>query len=278
MRDLTTLSAALEIVEERLCEQMNAGDLAKACFFSYSGLQKLFGYAFNCSVSEYITKRRLSRASNELLLSNKSITDVALDYQYGSPEAFSRAFRRFWGITPSEFRKTRRFSELQPKFKIDNNYGGHVMSTRKPIDVSNLYDELKMLGGTYAFGIDIVGFEEINTKYGYAAGDIVIAEAFARIEHELTENMLLFRTGGDEFAVVTAYKDESDAKLLAKKISAKNNAVAKANELEIPFSLRIGISQIPKKALSYQKALTILCNAVDEARKTPDGIAVYTAK
>ena len=82
MRDLTTMSAALEIVEQQLCEPMNAADLAKACFLSYSGLQKLFGYAFGCSVSEYITKRRLSRASSELISSGKSITDIALDYQY----------------------------------------------------------------------------------------------------------------------------------------------------------------------------------------------------
>jgi len=143
MRDLTVIAAALEIVEEKLCEPMNAADLAKACFYSYSGLQKLFGYAFGCSVSEYITKRRLSRASSELLVSEKSITDVALDYQYESPEAFSRAFRRFWGITPSEFRKTRRFSELQPKFIIEDDYGGIIMSTRKPVDISKLYDVLK---------------------------------------------------------------------------------------------------------------------------------------
>ena len=148
LRDLTVISAALEIVEQRLCEPMNAADLAAACFLSYSGLQKLFGYALGCSVSEYITKRRLSRASSELLTSEKSITDIALDFQYDSPEAFSRAFRRFWGITPSEFRKTRRFSELQPKFKIENDYGGIAMSRRKPLDVSELYDELKKLGGT----------------------------------------------------------------------------------------------------------------------------------
>ena len=118
MRDLTTMSAALEFIEQQLCEPMNSADLAYACFLSYSGLQKLFGYAFGCSVSEYITKRRLSRASNELLSSSKSITNIAFDYQYKSPEAFTRAFRRFWGITPSEFRKTRRFSELQPKLKL----------------------------------------------------------------------------------------------------------------------------------------------------------------
>jgi len=269
------MSAALEIVEQRLCEPMNAADLAKACYLSYSGLQKLFGYALGCSVGEYITKRRLSRASNELLSSNKSITDISLDFQYESPEAFTRAFRRFWGITPSEFRKTRRFSELQPKFKIENDYGGIAMSKRKPVDISELYDELKKLSGTYALGIDIVHFDSVNKKYGYAAGDIVIAEAFARIERELSDNMLLFRTGGDEFAVVTAYSNESDAKSLARKISTKNGGVVKTGEHEIPLSLHIGISKIPDGTLSYQNALSILASAVNEARKAPDRIAVY---
>ena len=51
LRDLSVLSAALEIVEQRLRKPMNAADLAKACFLSYSGLQKLFGYVFSCSVA-----------------------------------------------------------------------------------------------------------------------------------------------------------------------------------------------------------------------------------
>jgi AraC family transcriptional regulator len=116
---------------------------------------------------------------------------------------------------------------------------------------------------------------QTNNKYGYAAGDIVIAEAFARIERELSDNMLLFRTGGDEFAVVTAYKTVSDAEALARKITAQNGAAVKAGEHEIPLSLHVGISQIPEKALSYQKALAILGSAVNEARKSPDRVAVY---
>ena len=275
MRDLTVMTAALEIVERQLCEPMNAASLAAACYLSYSGFQKLFGYAFGCSVSEYITKRRLSRASSELLSSEKRITEIALDYQYDSPEAFTRAFRRFWGITPTEFRKTRRFSELQPKFKLENDYGGIAMSIRKPVDVSELYDELKKLGGTYTLGVDIVNFMQTNDKYSYAAGDIVIAETFARIERELSGNMLLFRTGGDEFAVVTAYTNVADAEALARKITAQNEVAVNAGEHEIPLSLHVGISQIPDGALSYQKALAILGSAVNEARKSPDRVAVY---
>ena len=149
------------------------------------------------------------------------------------------------------------------------------MSIRKPLDVSELYDELKKFGGTYALAMDIVNFAKTNNDYGYAAGDIVIAEAFARIERELSKNMILFRTGGDEFAVVTAYNSVSDAEALARKITARNGTTVKAGEHDITLSLRIGIGQIPEKTLSYRKALSVLENAVDEARKAPDHVAVY---
>ena len=275
MRNIAVLTAALEIVEQRLCEPMNAADLANACFLSYSGLQKLFGYVLGCSVSEYITKRRLSLASMELISSDKGVTDIALDYQYNSPEAFSRAFKRFWGISPSEFRKTRRFTELHPKFKLENDYGGIAMGIRKPLDVSELYDELKKLGGSYVLSADIVSFMRVNDEYGYAAGDKVIAEAFARLERELDVNMLLFRTGGDEFAVVTAYRSAADAEALARKIVSFNGVVVNTDEHKIPLSLRIGISKIPSGALSYQKALQILQDSVTQARKINDYVAIY---
>ena len=149
------------------------------------------------------------------------------------------------------------------------------MSNRKPLDISQLYDELKKLGGTYSFGVDIVQFGAINETYGYAAGDIVIAEAFHRLERELSEDMLLFRTGGDEFAVVTRFHDLADAEALAHRIAAHNGATVKTAEHEIALSLRLGISQIPCETLNYQDALAILYSAVDEARRTDGGVAVY---
>ena len=218
---------------------------------------------------------KLSKASTELLVGSKSITDIALDYQYNSPEVFSCAFRRFWGITPSEFRKTRRFTGLHPKFNLKNNDVGIKMNSRKPIDISELYDELKKLNGTYALSIDIMNFMQVNNEYGYAAGDIVIAEAFARIERELGAPMLLFRIGGDEFAVATALKSVTEAEDLAKKITSQNRSIVKAAEHDIPLSLRIGVSQIPEKSLSYQKSLEILSKSVEQARVNNNCIAVY---
>jgi AraC family transcriptional regulator len=272
LRNIAVLTDALEIVEERLCEPMNAADLAKSCYASCSGLQKLFSYAFGCPVSEYITKRRLSRASRELLTSGKSITQIALDYQYGSPEAFSRAFRRFWGIPPSEFRKTRRFTELFPKFIV----GGPNMSGRKPMDISELYDVLKIRSGAYVLSIDLSGFEKINDNYGYAAGDAVLAGTFARLESETSDDMLLFRIGGDEFAVITSYTDLTDAEALANRIVARNGEPVKAGEHDVPLTLSIGICRMYGETLNYQKALTVMVDAVHKAKAADGRVAVYS--
>lgn len=279
MRNIYILSAALEAVEDMLLTPLAVDDLAQTVYCSASGLQKLFRYAFRCSVSEYITKRRLTLASRELLSSTKSITEIAFDYQYASPEVFTRAFKRFWGVTPSEFRKTRRFFELFPKFENPIKNGEIIMSKRKPIDISELYDELKKMSGTFIFSIDIKNLSIVNKNYGCAAGDIVIAEAFCRIESEISENMLLFRIGGDEFAVVTGCSDLKDAESFARKITARNGESVKANGIDIPVSLWVGISKIPggglpDGALSYRKALEIMADSADKARKSDDGVSV----
>jgi AraC family transcriptional regulator len=275
LRNMAVLAAALEIVEQRLREPMTAEDLAKACYSSCSGLQKLFQFAFCCPVREYITKRRLTCASRQLVQSPASIMDIALEYQYGSPEAFSRAFKRFWGITPSEFRKTRRFTQLHPRLRLDMEKGGISMGKNKPIDVSEFYDELKKLGSSYVLSVDIKGFARINTVYGNNAGDLVLAETFSRLEHELDEGMCLFRTGGDEFAAITGYTDVVRAEALARNIIARNGGSVRYGTLEIPLYLRIGISCLPAENLNYLETLKTMDRAICQARDAGQDIAVY---
>ena len=275
MRNVYILSAALEAVEDMLQEPLSVSDLAQKVHCSDSGLHKLFRYVFNCSVAEYITKRRLSIASRELLATEKSITEIALDYRYSSPEVFTRAFKRFWGITPSEFRRTCRFPELFPKFENPTESGGTAMFKRTPIDISRLYDELKKISGTFILSIDIKSFDQVNKNHGYAAGDIAIAEAFRRIESKISADMLLFRTGGDEFAVVTRCVNIDEVQVLAQKITAHNGEAVRVDEADIPISLWVGISQIPGGPLSYRETLEVMSDAVNCARKTDDGISVF---
>lgn len=63
----------------------------------------------------YIRKRRLSEAVRQLLTSKSRILDIALDYQFDSQAAFTRAFRAMFAISPGSYRKRQWFARLTPQ-------------------------------------------------------------------------------------------------------------------------------------------------------------------
>ena len=54
---------------------------------------------------DYLRHRKLAFALKEVRDSRKSLLDIAFDYGFSSHEAFTRAFKGTYGITPSEYRK-----------------------------------------------------------------------------------------------------------------------------------------------------------------------------
>lgn len=268
MRDLSVLVMALELVENNLCGRFTVEDLAKECYVSVSGLQKLFRYVFGFPAGEYLLKRRLSAAARELVNTNKSITEIALNYRYESPEAFSRAFKKFWGILPSEYRKEHRFSELFPKFDTDFEEGGFKMSNRRKVDITELYDELKKLADTYVLCADICNLHPTNETYGYAAGDLMIAETARRIDSAITDDMLMFRIGRDEFVVLTGYRSADEARELAHRITALNGNTVVYEGKEVPVTMRIGISKIiTRRGLSYKETFDRMHDTIDKVKQ-----------
>lgn len=96
---------AVEFIEAHLDDPCSMADIAATACFSPFHFQRLFQAITGFSVQTYIRQRRLSEAALQLRETTKSILELALVYQYGSQEAFTRAFERFFGITPAKYRK-----------------------------------------------------------------------------------------------------------------------------------------------------------------------------
>ena len=47
----------------------------------------------------------MADAASALVRTDARILDIALDCQFSSQEAFTRAFRRYYGMTPGEYRR-----------------------------------------------------------------------------------------------------------------------------------------------------------------------------
>lgn len=263
LKNFYILTNALNYIEENLCNPISQEEIAGECFCSLSSLQKMFRYAFNHSLKEYISKRRLTNAAKDIVNTEMTITEIAMKYQYNSPEVFTRAFAKLWATSPSKFKANWKFTEIFPKIIIDYN-GGNNMSHKK-VDISELYDVLKSKQNTYVLCFDIMELKPIN-DISYDAGDKAILECLRRIHEAAADDMLLFRIGGDEFALVTGLTKINEVEELAKKVLQRNGNTIKYNEQNIPISMRAGATKFIDKNLRYSQLFADLQNTINTTR------------
>ncbi len=104
MEWITRLNHAMNYIEEHLCDTVDYDEIAKlACCSSYH-FQRMFAYMADTTLSEYIRRRRMSKAAVDLQSGSSKIVDTALKYGYDSPTAFNRAFKSIHGVAPSQIK------------------------------------------------------------------------------------------------------------------------------------------------------------------------------
>jgi AraC family transcriptional regulator len=95
---------ALWYVESHSRERMTLEDISSACKVSAFHLTRAFAASTGLSLMRYVRARRMCEAARELAAGAEDILTVALDAGYGSHEAFTRAFRDQFGLTPEQVR------------------------------------------------------------------------------------------------------------------------------------------------------------------------------
>ena len=135
------------------------------------------------------------------------------------------------------------------------------------MDLSELYDLLKNRTNQYVLCFDIMNLLQINKIYGREAGDKAILECLRRIDSLSDEHCILFRIGGDEFALVTNLSGAEDAEVLANKILALNGQPIIHNGNDIPIGMRAGGIKIAGKNVRYRDLYSDLNQAIEEAKK-----------
>jgi AraC family transcriptional regulator len=113
------IKKSIEYIEHNLNEKIELKDLAEKVFLSKYHFHRVFHTIVGEPVAEYIRKRRLIEAANELLNTDHKILDIALNYQFSSQESFTKAFKKLYGIPPREFRRNRiNITPMSSKNKI----------------------------------------------------------------------------------------------------------------------------------------------------------------
>lgn len=127
---ITGIQRAIDYTEAHLTGEVDLALAAREAASSPFHFQRVFAALCGMSFGEYIRRRRLALAGDELSRGQVKVIDVALKYGYETPESFTRAFSRFHGIRPSEARRggsLKTFSRLSVKLILT---GGNTMDYR----------------------------------------------------------------------------------------------------------------------------------------------------
>ena len=102
---LERLPQALQYIQEHLSEPISVGQTARALNMGTSSFSRFFTKASGLSFPAYVNSIRLSRAAELLVSGDASITEIALETGFSTASYFILSFRKYYQLTPAQFRK-----------------------------------------------------------------------------------------------------------------------------------------------------------------------------
>lgn len=141
---MTPTERTLWYLDSHLSEAIGLCDVARFVGVTPSHLARLFQQTTGMTVMHYVRARRLSNAARDLADGAPDILTVALDWGYGSHEAFTRAFRDHFGVTPEVVRhRGLAYLSLQEPLTMDQSLLVDVPPPRMAVSPLRLIAGLK---------------------------------------------------------------------------------------------------------------------------------------
>jgi len=111
------IEEAVNWIENNLRESLSLDKASRRLHLSKYHLHRLFRSLTGQPMMTYVRGRRLSSSVTELLTTDLKIIDIAEEYQFEHEQSYERAFKRSFGLSPSEFRRKR--TELPVDHRLD---------------------------------------------------------------------------------------------------------------------------------------------------------------
>ena len=227
--NLEYLNKMIKYIENNLDDEIDFNKLSKIANTNIFILERIFAFLTDMTITEYIKKRRLSKAFEDIKNTNLKIVDIAFKYQFNSAPSFNRAFKRLFDITPTECRKSKDNYKIIPmeyfetnknkynfdyelkKIKSTTIYCYHITAKNH----SDLLYKIKMLYAKIKKSIYYKEFNEVG-MYGIFSKDIIYhyylgsTKYFSNLErYEILENeYALFKITSREQADIVNFEEK----------------------------------------------------------------------
>ncbi|SFC24483.1 AraC-type DNA-binding protein [Alkalibacterium subtropicum] len=147
---LQRMNGAINYIEDNLTNEIDYAVAAKMACCSVYHFQRMFSFIIDIPLSEYIRRRRLTLAAFEVQNSDVRVIDLALKYGYQSPDAFTRAFYKLHGVTPTMARNMGTQLKAYPRISFHISIKEDKEMSYRIVEKG----EYKVVGKSITIGID----------------------------------------------------------------------------------------------------------------------------
>jgi len=164
------INQVIDYVNNNLEKSISLEELASVAFFSPFHFHRIFMAVTGESVNYFTNRIRLEKTARLLKFSNYPIADIAMTCGFSSPPTFSRAFKQYFGISPSSYRNNGKIEnskirkELFPLNEYIVTMSEEELKTSFPVEIRNLPKKRVAyirVSDPYREGVVLNAFEEI---------------------------------------------------------------------------------------------------------------------
>ncbi|PWJ41102.1 AraC family transcriptional regulator [Sediminitomix flava] len=210
------ITEVVQYIEEHLEADLSLNILAEQAHYSPFHFHRIFSAIVGETPNEYIIRKRIEKSASIFLKDKESpIADIVFDLGFSSNSAFTKSFKKFYGMSPTAFRKmTDPFSKIgkterkigQKSLEIDN-YICNINQLKKWMIMNAKFEVKEIPQMPLAYVSHVGNYEEIEGAYGQLM-------AWAGPKGLLNENSKMLTVYHDDPNVTALSKVRQSASLL----------------------------------------------------------------
>lgn len=247
---LNRVNLVFEFIDENLESDLSLEKVSAIAFFSPFHFHRVFKFVTGETLNEYITRQRIEKSALNLLHKNMSTTEIAHQFGYGDNSSFSRTFKKYFAISPTEFKKQNpnRHSKIR---QLQSKNGQEYPVYEKYLCViNNLKDWIKMNAT-----IEIKEMPKMDLAYVSSIGPQNLENAYGKLIQWATPQGLMndqtkmLTIYHDSFKVTEANKVRMSASILLKKPAETEGEIRQTSNKAGKFivgSFEIGLNEFEK--------------------------------
>lgn len=147
MNYLNNVQKSIDYIEANLTKEIKVSDIENVSGLSTYHFLRIFHASTGDTLGSYLRLRRLTEAASRLLETKDRILDIAIDFQFNSQEAFTRAFKDQFSLTPARYRLNNKKLVMFMKKALCASSINYLLENKDVMEYKIVdMDELKLVG------------------------------------------------------------------------------------------------------------------------------------